>query len=275
MALEALAVVATIWRVMMKKVLGPPRCSSANNEILSVTFLYRLVSQELRIRVWVRCMFSSPARVSALKQLKRDADVGIEVLGRFASSGFMTWDAGSTLIFWRWGSPKLKGYARDGMEAFVKYPLPRKKVAARKPAPAEYKLYVNELRKIMKQAYVKTGIITGLTNNFGVPKLDNIRLVYNGSSCGLNKALWATNFWLPTPDTALNNLDFGYHSVDLDLGNMFLNFPLTEELRQESSIDLTPFKEDLRDLLAAGNKRKKVTTSNLSATEALEEEAKE
>jgi hypothetical protein len=119
----------------------------------------------------------SPARVSALKNLKRDADVGIEGLGRFANSGFMTWDAVSTLIFWRWGSPKLKGYARDGMEAFVKYPLPRKKVAARKPAPAKYKLYVNKLRKIMKQAYVKTGTITGLTNYFGVLKVDDICLV--------------------------------------------------------------------------------------------------
>jgi hypothetical protein len=47
-------------------------------------------------------------------------------------------------------------------------------------------------------------------------------------------------------------LDFGYYFVDLDLGDMFLNFPLAEGLRQESGIDPTMFKEDLKDLLATG-----------------------
>jgi hypothetical protein len=62
---------------------------------------------------------------------------------------------------------------------------------------------------------------------------------------------------LPTPDTALNLLDFGSHSVDLDLGEMFLNFPLAQELRQESGIDLTPFRTDLNDLVGDRTRKKK------------------
>jgi hypothetical protein len=37
---------------------------------------------------------------------------------------------------------------------------------------------------------------------FAVEKYSDIRLVYNGMSCGLNEALWAPNFWLPLPSTA-------------------------------------------------------------------------
>ena len=72
---------------------------------------------------------------------------------------------------------------------------------------------------------------------FAVPKglgplgewLD-IRVVYNGTSCGLNDAVWAPGFWLPTADTAIRQLCFGFWSVDLDLGEMFLNFPLPKWL---------------------------------------------
>ena len=31
----------------------------------------------------------------------------------------------------------------------------------------------------------------------------DIRVVYNGTRCGLNDAVWAPGFWLPTADTAI------------------------------------------------------------------------
>jgi hypothetical protein len=67
--------------------------------------------------------------------------------------------------------------------------------------------------------------------------------VYNGTGCGLNVRVWAPNFWLPVPRSATNILNFGYCSVDIDLGDFFLNFPLPELYRRYSGIDLTPFKE--------------------------------
>jgi hypothetical protein len=72
--------------------------------------------------------------------------------------------------------------------------------------------------------------------------------VYNGASCGINEALWAPNVWLPTANSALRLLGFSYFSVDIDLGNFFLNFPFPEILRQYSRIDLMPFRELLEGL---------------------------
>jgi hypothetical protein len=43
-------------------------------------------------------------------------------------------------------------------------------------------------------------------------------------------------------------LDFGYFSVDIDLGEFFLNFPFPEILRQSSGSDLTPLIEILAGL---------------------------
>jgi hypothetical protein len=80
---------------------------------------------------------------------------------------------------------------------------------------------------------------------FGVPKADDICVVYNGASCGLNKTVWAPNFWLPTAKSATRVLNFNYCRVDLDLGEMFLNFPLPLMFWAFSGIDLTPFKEAL------------------------------
>jgi len=41
------------------------------------------------------------------------------------------------------------------------------------------------------------------------------------------------------------SLGFNYRFIDLDLGEMFLNFPLHSELWQYSEVDLAPFRQDL------------------------------
>jgi len=80
---------------------------------------------------------------------------------------------------------------------------------------------------------------------FPVPKAEcpvtgevlHIRVVYNGMLSGLNEAVWAPHFlWLPTPNTALRQLDYGYHCVDFDLGEMFLKFPLDKRLRKYAGV---------------------------------------
>jgi hypothetical protein len=106
-------------------------------------------------------------------------------------------------------------------------------------------LLVPKFQAILDRGYVRPGAIKSLIDYFDVPRADDIRLVYNGSSCGLNSSLWAPNFWLPTARTALRSLDFNYFSVDMDLGDMFLNFPLHHDLQAYSGIDLTPLKSSL------------------------------
>ena len=42
------------------------------------------------------------------------------------------------------------------------------------------------------------------TEYFAVPKgNDDTRVVFNGTSCGLNAATWSSNFWLPTSTTMI------------------------------------------------------------------------
>ena len=67
--------------------------------------------------------------------------------------------------------------------------------------------------------------VKGLIDYFHVPKgPTDIRLVFNGTSCGLNNTVYASNFWLPMSNTMTRLLSFGYRGVDIDIGEMFLNF---------------------------------------------------
>jgi len=66
----------------------------------------------------------------------------------------------------------------------------------------------------------------------------DIRVVYNRTSCGLNEAVWAPGLLLPTADTAIRQLCFGFWSVDLDLGEMFLNFPLPKWLHKYLGVQM-------------------------------------
>jgi hypothetical protein len=102
------------------------------------------------------------------------------------------------------------------------------------------------LKAVINRGYLVHGRVESLIQFFEVPKADDIRLVYNGRSCGLNKATWAPNFWLPNARTALRSLDFNYYSVDMDLGEMFLNFPLHRTLQSYSGVDVTPYRADLQ-----------------------------
>ena len=72
-----------------------------------------------------------------------------------------------------------------------------------------------------------------------MPKgIGDICIVYDATLCGLNKALWASNFFLPTIDSILRNADSGTWSGDIDLGEMFLNYFLGEELRAWAGVDV-------------------------------------
>lgn len=104
---------------------------------------------------------------------------------------------------------------------------------------------IEKLATILRKGYIQPGYVKSLIDFFAVPKGGDIRLVYNGTSCRLNEATWAPNFWLPYPRTAIRLLDYGYYSVDIDLGKMFLNFPLHVSMQSSSGIDLSPFQEKL------------------------------
>jgi hypothetical protein len=119
------------------------------------------------------------------------------------------------------------------------FKLPNFKRQSRIPLVHKRKLIADKLRTIIDRGYLVPGHVQSLIHYFDVPKADDIRLVYNGRSCGLNQATWAPNFWLPSARSALRVLHYNYFSVDLDLGEMFLNFPLHRDLQPYSGVDVT------------------------------------
>ena len=65
-------------------------------------------------------------------------------------------------------------------------------------------------------------------------------MVYNGTSSGLNDAVWVPWFPLPIVETHLHAVDFGtYIMADNNMGEMFLNFMLDENLRAYTRVDIS------------------------------------
>jgi hypothetical protein len=81
--------------------------------------------------------------------------------------------------------------------------------------------------------------VTVFNETTGVDNILEIRMVYNGTSCGLNPVLWAPWFALPTVEQMIWTLDVGYWEVDNNYRDMFLNFWLHAELQRYCGVDLT------------------------------------
>lgn len=182
--------------------------------------------------------------VNVFSPILHDACQGVDVLRRLSGSTWWDWSAGSSLLFWRWGS--FLPQARDGMLPYLCGPLPVFKRRSAQPDPTKLSLIATKFDTIIRRGYIAPGPILSLTQFFDVPKgAGDIRMVYNGTSCGFNRALWCPKFWLPTARSAVRLLDFNFYAVDMDLAEMFLNFPLHESLQPYSGVDLTPYKTAL------------------------------
>jgi hypothetical protein len=156
-------------------------------------------------------------------------------------------------MFWRWPEGEQRRAARDGMDPYLQAEPPSYKEHASRPKQEAFDLLIPKFKAILDRGYVMSNqnsselselesFIESYIDYFGVPKADDIRVVYNGASCGLNEKVWAPNFFLPTAKSASRVLNFNYCGVDIDLGEFFLNFPLPLLFRRFSGIDLTPFK---------------------------------
>jgi hypothetical protein len=143
------------------------------------------------------------------------------------------------------GGPDLL-LARDGIPPFIIGAFPQFQRHARIPVLSKIPMYIPKFESIINKVYIEPGRVISLTNYFDVPKSDaDVCLVYDGTTCGLNNSLWTPNVGLPTPASAIRVLDFNYYSANLDLGDMYLNYPLHPSLRLYSGVDHTPFKEGL------------------------------
>ena len=202
------------------------------------TFLVPTWTQRERYRFGARKGASS--EVGRHMELYKDVAVGSDALGRLANSSWWGWDHGSTLLFWRWPSRYRKS-VRDGTKLFIKREkLPHFFRRQLWPSdPAHRSKMEEKIGKVRQRGYILPGQVNSLTGFFAVPKGDDdIRIVYDATACGLNDALWSPNFALPTIDSVLRNAEPTSWFSDMDLGEMFLNYFLDEEVREFAGVDV-------------------------------------
>ena len=70
----------------------------------------------------------------------------------------------------------------------------------------------------------------------------DVRMVYNGTSNGLNGCLWAPWFPLSTIKTVERALVPGTVLGDLDIGEVFLNSPLRSTIQKYTGVDLSLYR---------------------------------
>jgi hypothetical protein len=178
------------------------------------------------------------ADTSANAELLADGDIGAIALSKGLNATWWEWNRGSALFFWRW-DPSQRKAARDGMEIFVRDKLPSNCRAGRATRKDKVPAVGKKLNKVYERGYVCEGPVESVIDYFDVEKGDDIRVVYNGTSCGLNEALFAPSFWLPNAATASRPLMYYSWMADGDMGEMFLNFPMDQKIRSRSGIDVT------------------------------------
>ena len=174
------------------------------------------------------------------RKLHQALESAYDCIRRGAEASWWDWDEGSSLIYWRWPSTH-RGWAMCGQPHFVVSDLPAFKVPqAPARSPGDGERMREKVSKVRQRRYIDAGPVRSLTHMFCVPKgLDDIRMVYNGTSCGLNDSLWSPHFGLPTVQHTLRSLLPDYCQCDMDVGEMFLNFWLHLNLRPYAGVDVT------------------------------------
>ena len=101
------------------------------------------------------------------------------------------------------------------------------------------------MNKIRRLQYISPGLVKSEIEVFHVAKgEDDIRLVYNGTSCGLNAVLWAPWFAVPTVNTLLRTVEAGTFMGDGDIGDQFHNFMWHPSLQSFVGVDFRVFPHD-------------------------------
>jgi hypothetical protein len=100
-------------------------------------------------------------------------------------------------------------------------------------------LVAGKLDGMVKRDYLEKGYVSNSVHFFAVPKGDSdIRVVFDGTSSGLNETLWAPNFFLPSAKSAAMCLTFETWMADMDFGEMFHNFHMDPRIRPCSGVEL-------------------------------------
>jgi len=173
---------------------------------------------------------------SKTSELDKDIRVGRDALQRAANCTWWNWDAGSNMFFWRWALP-FQAKVRDGTPLFIYHSSLPSNTSQQQdnPDPARQEQLKKKVNGLRTKTYIDSGFVLSVLNYFGVPKGEtDIRMVFDTTP-----ALWTPNFFLATIKSVMMNADAETWMGDLDLGEMFLNFWLDEQLRPYARVDVT------------------------------------
>lgn len=179
---------------------------------------------------------------------EKSADVDLDGIRdcarRIADATLWGWDGGSRPFFWRWPE-EVREHIRVGFPLWIKPVTVNWNEPQPKPSTTHQKLMKAKISDVRQKGYLSPGVASSLIRFFGVPKGDNdIRMVYDGTKSGLNDALWAPWFPLPTATTHLKIVDQGSWMSDNDAGEFFLNWMMDSRVRKLCGVDLTHFVSD-------------------------------
>ena len=127
------------------------------------------------------------------------------------------------------------------MEIFIQSSLPRgRRVKEIKLDAAKRLLVAEKIGGMLARSYLEPGFVTNALHYFAVPKGEtDIRVVFDGTSSGLNETLWAPNFYLPTARDAALHLSYSTWMLDMDCGEMFHNFFMDKKVRKCAGLQVT------------------------------------
>ena len=152
-----------------------------------------------------------------------DLRKGLLVVGQTIQSTWWEWSFGSSPFFWRWNGPEQRRAARDGMQIFVHSSFSR----SRRPSKsARFDLDTRhivaaKIQTMIQKSYLEVGHVRSHLHYFAVPKGESdVRVVFDGTSSGLNETLWSPNFFLPpTARNVSELLTFDSWTADSDFAD--------------------------------------------------------
>jgi hypothetical protein len=177
-----------------------------------------------------------------LTELSQDQHAIANLVWYSTHTNWFEFNAGSQLVFFRFPQQYWRE-ARDGVRTFFEQPRPTTRRA--QPIiqdPVICSKTRDKIEKVLKRRYlVPTDlVIKSNIKFFPVPKgEDDIRIVYDATANKLNEAVWVPTFWLPAIDSLARAVGSDSWMTDKDIGDMFLNFQLHQDIKPFTGVDLT------------------------------------
>jgi hypothetical protein len=196
---------------------------------------------------WIK-QCDKEAWFESAKERSCSIQAGCKAINYAIDATWWEWDGGSYPFFWRWKKEFVREM-RDGIPPrFTRTPP----VCRERQRPNSNPLFAAKERakvlKVLKRGYlqpVQYSKDQSLMHYFSVPKgEDDIRMVYDGSKCGLNGVTFAPWFAVPTSSTLERTVMPHTVQGDNDFGDMFLNFQLHNDLQRFTGVDASDLLHD-------------------------------